>query len=373
MIIINKKIGQVRVSFTPSFYKTAYQNYENGYYREIIAMMKRATIDSQVAGCLLGRKAGFQREFSLTPYDSDNQKDQENTTWVANMIGQLNMRQLFKAIHEAVLFRYSVIDPVWEIIDNRQVVTGFNKIDQKYFRYKDDELKIDFGKDLRDIPDDALVCESHETPVMLPVLRDYILKEFGLESWAGFIETFGEGIIIGKYPPGADNEIKAALEQAVTDIAGASRGIMPDNTEIDVKGYESRIGSHDKFIDAADKGISISILGHENAVAQSKGLQVGENISSYKVKREIAVDDMYFIDEQMNKFLRNIWDRNFGDGRYPIFALDKSEPINISERLEVLDQYYRQGGKIDPAHYSELGIRVMDDQEPLQVKDGLLG
>lgn len=369
MINIDKSIGYVPVRFTPEFYRSAFNQYQNGYYRDLIALMKRAAVDSHVAGCLKGRRAGYQRPWSLTPFDNESSKDRNNTEWLKSVLSGLGIRKLLKSIHEAMLYKFVVIDFDWQVRDSRQIPVTFTKFDQKYFRYKEGVLKID-SKTLLDIPETALVCETDEMPEMLPVLRDYILKDHGLESWAGFIEVFGQGIIIGKYPPGSDPKIKQELENAVNAIASASRGIMPDGTSIEVKGYESRIGDHDKFIETANTGISITLLGHENAVSQSKGLQVGENTTSYKVKMEIAVDDMYYIDEHVQRLVKLIWDLNIGDGRYPAFGLDKSEPINVSQRLEVLDQFYNQGGVVNPDHYAELGLKIYPDQEPLQRPEG---
>jgi len=365
MIKVNTKIGTPPVRFTPQFYKTAYQQYRRGIFRDLIEMMNRAEIDSHIAGCLVGRKAGFQREFSIVPY-SDNESDIQRAQWVNNALMQLQTRTLFKDIHEAVLKKYAVIDFEWDIIDGKQVPIDHISLEQKYFRYKDGVLKIDFGKELKDIPPEALVCETKEIPILLPVLRDYILKEFGLESWAGFIETFGEGIIIGKYPPGASTDFKTEVETAVNAIARSSRGIMPDGADIDIIEAKRSTGDHETFVETANKGISISILGHENAVQQSKSLQVGENLSQYKVKREIAVDDMYFIDNCVQKLVRILIDRNYGDGKYPVFKMDKKEPPNIKERLDVLDLAFNHGLKINPDEYRKLDLFVYEDQEPLE-------
>ena len=113
------------------------------------------------------------------------------------------------------------------------------------------------------------------------------------------------------------------------------------------------------------------MLGHENAVQESDGLQVGENISSFRVKREIAVDDMYFIDPNVQKLIRNIFDRNFGDGRYPRFCLDKSEPKQPKDIRENLDLAFRHGLKIKTHHYKILGIDVYDDQEFVEKQPSL--
>lgn len=366
MLQVNQKINTQKAQFTVTEYKRVLKAYLNGYYRDIINMMKQSAFDSHVSGCLRGRRAGFQRDFSIAPY-SEDERDIERAQFIETVVKTLNVRRLFKRVHEAILYKYSVIDFTWEVIDGKQVPTQFKFFDQKYFRYDKDVLKIDFGNQLKEIPPEVLVCEfDGDVPDMFPVLRDYILKNFGVASWASFIETFGEAIIIGKYPPGADDEVKTALETAVNNIARSSRGIMPETTEIEMIETKRNTGDHEKFIEAANKGISISLLGHANAVEQSKGLQVGENLTSYKVKQEIAIDDLYFIDEQMQKLVRMIHERNFGDGRIPRFETNKNGPINVEQHRKNLETAFDHGLKINPAEYKKLGLYVYEDQEPLQ-------
>lgn len=366
MITVNAKIGRSNVQFNPNYYKQAYRHYQNGYHKDLIEMMKQATVDSHVAGCLVGRRSGFQREFSFTPYE-DTAQDREKAAWMKSVFNSLGVRSLFNAIIEARLYKYVVIDfEDWIEKDGKHIPYKLKKFEQRYFKYVDGVLKIDNNtKPGLDIPPETLVCESDEMPILLPVLRDYILKDFGLESWAGFIETFGEGIILGSYPAGANQDIKDALQVAVDALARASRGIKPDNTDIEVKGYESGIGSHDKFIDASDKGISISILGHENSVSQSQGMQVGENTTSYKVKSDIAKDDLFYIDEQSQKLADIIYNRNYTDQRIPKFVTDKSEPVNVQQWADVLDTVYNHGVTILPENYSRLGIILDENQQPV--------
>lgn len=328
-------------------------------------MMRETETDSHVSGCLIGRDAGYQREFYVEPYD-DSDQAKERADLIENMISDLDTRSLFKAVIEARKYIYSVIDFEWEIKNSLDHITGFKRFDQKFFKYNDAErLVIDWGKEGKPIPDSALVCETSDNPIMLPVLRDFILKEFGMESWASFLETFGEGIIIGKYPPGSDPKFKDEVNKAVQAIARSSRGSMPDGANIEIKETTRNTGDHDKFVQMCDTGISISILGHENAVSQGSGMQVGENMNSFKVRGEIAVDDLYFLDAQINRIIQIFAKRNWPDDKRPRFGTDKSERVDVGKWIQVLKTAYNHGIKINPDEYRKLGLDIYDDQEPI--------
>lgn len=374
MLVVNKQITQTRVNFTPDAFKKAYKAFQNGEHSKLIAMMKETLTDSQVKGCLIGRQAGFRTDIVVSAYD-DTDSDKERATWLKNVFYSIDLRKLFKATHEALLYKYVVIDFEWEGEDGKQFISGFKKYDQKYFAYEKgtDELKVrnDQNK-LEEIPEEVLVCESDE-PLMIPVLRDFILKNFGVESWASFLETFGEPFIIGDYPANATDEIKQELEQAVNDLGASSRATKPDNTNITT--IESNRGTtdHSKFTEACNTGISIAILGHAGATKNEQTFQVGENLAAYRVKREIALDDMDFIEICLRKIAKWMIDRNFGDGRYPKLSLDKAEPVNTAELRENLDTAYNHGVKLHISNYKKLGIEVSDDDEFIQKQPNSLG
>lgn len=367
MLSVSDKAHRPRVTFSPHGYKRARKAFQNGDPKELIAMMQEASIDSHVAGCLMGRRAGFKKSYTLTAYD-DDELSQERRDWFKGLLQRIHLRDFLEAVHDARLYIYNVVDFDWEVIDNHQVPVSFQSFEQHHFKRTDSgELAIDTGKGTRPIPDTALVIENRKTPIMLPVLRDWILKEFGLESWAAFLETFGEDFIIGKYPAGSSDDFKDEVEKAVTAIASSSRGVAPEGTDFEIHGSQRSTGDHQDFTERADKGVSITLLGHANAVEESRGMQVGRNEASYNVKHSLAVDDMHFIEPFVNDFIQLVGDRNFADGRYPRFELKKSKPVDAKKHSEILDTAFRHGAKIHVSEYEKLGIRVdTSEQEWIQ-------
>lgn len=351
----------------PSGFRDAKKKYDRGDPRKLIALMQRAQVDSHVSGCLVGRRSGFKRNYSIVSYE-DTDTDHDRREWIQGVLERLQLRDLLEEIHEARLFMYAVIDFEWEIAEGQQVPIAFESFDQKYFAYdKERVLKIDFGRELREIPDTALVVEQRKRkmPLMMPVLRDFILKDFGVSAWSAFLENWGEPFIMGKYPAGSDDAFKKQVETAVNNIASSSRGIGPEGTEIEINEVQRRTGDHETYVEAANKGISISLLGHANAVQQSAGLQVGENMSAYEVRFDVAVDDMAWIEPHVNALIQTIWARNYPDARYPRFELSKAKPVKAKEHAGIVDMAWRQGLPIHPDEYRKLGLHVSADQEPL--------
>jgi len=370
---INQQIGIIQVSYTPEFFKRAMNNYKFGYFWDIIALYEQAEIDSHVMGCIEGRQDGYKTSWRLTEATSSPQ-DKEIKDFVEAVFMGLDMFDLFDFIHDARLKEFSIIEPTWEVINGKQWVTKVEKINQRYFRrdMADHKLKINgFGSEMTAIPEEEiLVCESVKPALLIPVVRDFILKEFGIECFASFIENFGEGFILGTYPPGAGQEVKDELEAAVNKLGASSRGIKPEGTSIDI--IESKKGTtdHDKFIEIGKNGISVTLLGHENAVTNRGGMQIGESQAPYKAQRAKVIADIVFIEKFMYQFEKMIVNRNYLNvKKYPIFSIERSEPIDTTLRLAVIDSAYAKGFKVSADEFGKLGLIVAEDQEPFLTRD----
>lgn len=378
MVQIAKRKSAPRVTFSPGGYKRAKKQYEQGRPHKLIRMMHEAgALDSHVDGCLLGRRSGFKKSWSLTPYD-DSTRAAERLSFHRRVLEGLRLRDLLEDIHDGHLFLYHVIDFDWQVEGGRQVPTGHEPYEQRYFRYSDPdapgfgELVIDRGHSsaAEPIPDTALVVEARKQPGMLPVLRDYILKTFGLESWASFVESFGEPFLMMKYPPGTSDEEKKEMDSQLEQIAASSRGRAPKGTELEVHEAGRDTGDHKDFTARSDKGIAVTLLGHANAVEDSGGVNVGGRQASYEVRHHVAETDMYFIEPYVNELIQTVHRLNFGDGRAPRWELNKTKPVDAKEHAEIIDVAHRHGARIHRSEYEKLDIRIDPDQEWLQRNAG---
>lgn len=373
-LAITRYAGAQAVQFNPAKYKTAFQQYTQGVYGELVAMMTAAEADGHTAGCIEGRISGFQKSFAFTPYDETNDQDRKRAEWFNDVFKDLDVYNLLIDIWEARLKIFSVVEFGWDIVDGFLAPVSHKKWEQKYFRWDDKtEMFVVESKGAVLIPDACLVSYYRRKPIMLSVLRDYILKEFGLNSWAAFMETWGEPLLIGRYPAGAQNStLRTELDEALASIARSSRGTLPKSADIEIKETSRTTGDHDRFIEMCDQSISIVTLGHANAVESSKGLQVGENLTQYQVRRDLAVSDMLFIDSQISRLVRFIYRLNWTDNRYPYFSLDKTPPLDVKDFRETLDRAYNWGYPIHPEDVRKLGVRVEPDEEPHSKPPSLL-
>ncbi len=358
--------------FSPAGYRKARKQAENGDWRKLIRMMLIASEDSHVSGCLMARRAGFTRRWTLeSPEDYEIPEDR--LKWMTATLKRLNMRRLLRDLHRGKLYRYSVIDlperTEWTLDDGRIYPVTYIYHDQRHFRYdKEGNLRVEIGGRLEALGEDTIVVE-HTEPVMLPVLRDFTLKNFGLEAWASLIEDAGSPFLVGYYPANADAEVIKKLEEALAQMQASSRVAMEKGNEFDVKDSNRYSADQRSFVEAADKGISITLLGHANAVQQTAS-QIGENSSAFKVKREIALDDAADLEQAMQAIIDLIWSPNF-DGPSPRFNLDMTPPVDVEQHLKKIATLWTIGAPIRSKHLREIGLDVEDDEGPFQRKTDL--
>jgi phage gp29-like protein len=372
ILLVNKNIGSINVSFTPEYYKRAYNGWINGDLRYLLALIDRAETDGYISGLLTARHAGYKRSYEIAPFRDRGKdptpQDEDIAGFVSEVFDGLFMREFFEDMIDARMKWYSVISLEWDIINGKQVPVYAEKLHQKYFKYdkKDNILKIDWGKELREIPpDSAFVIEAARLPIMLTVLKEYIMKEFGEESWSSFLEVFGEPFIIAYYPPGADPKIKEETETGVKAIGKSLRGVLPKGTDINIIESKRTGGDHKDYHQARRENISIALLGHMDAAGSDRKMQIGDNTAGIQVKWDIAIDDMYWIEEKIKRFIRMMVNRNFNTNRYPSAIIDKSQSVDAKTKLQAADQALEGGAKIDAKFYKQYGIPIISE-DPIQ-------
>ena len=369
VVRVNLKVGKPTVRFNPGFYRQAREAYDRGDLAPLIQMQLRAAESGFIAGCLTGRRSGLRRAWTVTsPEGADVPEDR--LAWHRRALTRIGVHTLSRAVLGAKLHRYQVLDFDYEVAGQLVEPTRLNRYGHQYFAYDlkgDRRLKLKGkGKELLELPPEALVAEYDEDPLMLAVLPEFILMDFGKEAWASFMEDFGKGIIIGKYPAGADDEYKAEVDAAVQAVGESSRGSAPETSTWEIHEAKRNTGDHAGFVLDAKRDISIALLGHANAVQQSSGTQIGENTAALETRRELSDEDCEFVEPYVNRVLAT-WHRlNWGDGAPPVFELEKQKPRTVREMTDAVDLAYRHGCRVHVSNYSRLGVRVDESVEYVQ-------
>lgn len=159
-------------------------------------------------------------------------------------------------------------------------------------------------------------------------LWPFMYKAFAIGDFAEFLEIYGLPIIVGKYMPGANEDEKASLMEAVSKLGRDARAIMPDGMALEVqKVTGDGSGSHHlDMVDWADRSQSKLILGQVlSAEAKATGLGSGVADFQAEVRRDILRADARALAATLTR-----------DLVYPLLALNRGgvESLRRCPRFE---------------------------------------
>ena len=120
----------------------------------------------------------------------------------------------------------------------------------------------------------------------------YLFKNYTLKDWVAFCEVYGMPLRLGKYQPGASEDDKRALMQALAQIGADAAGIIPDGTTIDFITTEktSSTDLYERLARYCDEQISKAILG-QTLTSDSGGGSYAQSKTHNDVRHDLTVAD----------------------------------------------------------------------------------
>ncbi|MEL7098280.1 MAG: DUF935 domain-containing protein [Pseudomonadota bacterium] len=137
----------------------------------------------------------------------------------------------------------------------------------------------------------------------------YLFKKFTERDWAIFTQTYGQPLRLGKFGPGATDEDKGTLFNAVANIAGDCAAVVPESMTIDfVEAGNLGPGSelYLKRADWLDQQISKAVLGQ---TATTDAISGGHAVSKEhrQVQEDIERADAGQLQAILNRELIRPW------------------------------------------------------------------
>jgi phage gp29-like protein len=186
-----------------------------------------------------------------------------------------------------------------------------------------------------------------------PAAWSYLFKNFTLKGWVQFCDVYGLPLRVGKFPPGATEDDKAALLAAVSQIGVDAAGIIPENMMIDFVETANKGSSADFFkllIVYCDEQISKAVLGQTGTTDATPG-KLGGQSEHNMVREDIERADAKAISAAVNRqIVRAYVDLNFGPQLvYPRVKFGRSEQTEAQLIIDAVDRLGPQGLKVRAA------------------------
>lgn len=306
-------------------------------------------------------------DYEIIPFDTDDPRDKEIAEFVQEQINSLeNFEDVQMDLLDAIGKGFSVSEIIWGYDEGNVVVEDIRSRHQKRFFWDsiDDSFKVRTIEHPEGImlPENKFILHRYKArsghPSRAGVLRVvawmYLFKNYDVKDWVSFAEIYGLPFRLGKYQPGASEEDKRALMQALIQIGADAAGIIPDGTTIEFINTEktSSTDLYERLARYCDEQISKAVLG-QTLTSDSGGGSYAQSKTHNEVRHDLTVADCKALASTLRRFLiRPLVLYNFGeDKRIPYLRYDCEEAGDLKETAEIIGTLIEKTGLKIPTSY----------------------
>jgi phage gp29-like protein len=196
-------------------------------------------------------------------------------------------------------------------------------------------------------------ARSGATPrggVLRPCAWMYLFKNYALKDWAIFNERYAMPMRVGKFQPGASEEERRILRDAVFNMGSDAAAVISDSTVIELLDAAERGGSTEAYatlVEFCDRAMSKAVLGQTLTTEQSGGAYATASVHQM-VREDILEADAKALSRTITaQLVRPLVWFNFGPGAgVPRFKFVHE----AAEDLRALAETYRT--------LSEIGVEI---------------
>lgn len=288
---------------------------------------------------------------------TDSAEDKAIAAAVKENLDDLDLEEPLLQLLDAVGKGFGSVEIQWELQGATAWVRALDWVPQKRWTFSD--FSADWNAPVMKLPrlltkDDEL--RGVEVPAFKVVFHRYLgrsgftqrsgllrglsyyylFKNYDVKDWVIFLEKHGQPLRIGKYVPGASEDDKRVLKEAIQNLGTDAGALISDQTALEIIEAKSAQSSSDTFKSAAeyfDHVYTIGVLGQAATTEATPGKLGNENA------KEQVRDDLLRADARaLAKTLRMqlVWPWvgfNFGwDKKVPLVNF----PIAEAEDLQAL-------------------------------------
>lgn len=308
--------------------------------------------DAHIASCMRSRKSGvLSKEWDVHPV-STKPIDVEIANFVKNNLNNLDWDQDLKQMLDAPFVGFRVMEIMWTEEDGKWKIQSLKARPQRRFTFNTSyELRVLNYTTLNDeaIPPAKFILVQHdaeeENPygerLFSPCFWPWYFKKHGYKFWAIYTEKYGMPTAVGKYQPGASQEDKQSLLDALDSLVQDAAVAIPSNSELDFKetsGDKAEV--HRLFLTFCNSEISKAILG------QTLTTEMGDtgSFSAAKVHQDVR-NDIVESDAKMlmgainSQLIPPLVEFNFGPQKsYPAFKIQYAPEDSVKKDLTDRDK-----------------------------------
>ncbi|MEJ2183389.1 MAG: DUF935 domain-containing protein [Nitrospirota bacterium] len=197
--------------------------------------------------------------------------------------------------------------------------------------------------------------------ILRPCAYMYLFKNYTLKDWVVFNERFAQPLRVGKYSPGASEEERRVLRNAVFNLGTDAAAVISDQTVIEFLDVAAKSQSAELYEGLAaftDRAVSKAVLGQTLTTEQAGGAYATAKVHQ-EVRRDILEADARALGRTLTmQLIRPLVEFNFGPGTpLPHLSFQHEEGEDLKALAETLSTLRGMGVEIpDSFIRSRFGI-----------------
>lgn len=305
-------------------------------------------------------------DYEVIPFDPDNRRDKEIAEFVQNQIGGIEgFEDVMLDLLDAIGKGFAVSEIMWGYNGGHVVVNDIrSRYQKRFFWDQNDVFKVrtDEAPAGIELPSNKFIIHKYKArsghPSRAGVLRVvawmYLFKNYTIKDWVAFCEVYGQPLRVGKYSPGASEEDKRALMQALAQIGTDAAGIFPDGTMIDFINTDkaSSTDLFERLSRYCDEQISKAVLG-QTLTSDSGGGSYAQSKTHNDVRHDLTIADCKALAATLRRdLIRPLVLFNFGDDRrVPYLRFDAEEAEDLEQTANIIGTLVEKTGLKVPTSY----------------------
>lgn len=203
----------------------------------------------------------------------------------------------------------------------------------------------------------------------------YLFKNYTVKDWVRFCELFGMPLRIGKYNPGASEEDKMDLMQALINLGSDAAGILPEGTSIEFKDSEkaTSINLFETLARYCDEQMSKAILGQTLTSDTGSSGSYAQSKTHNEVRHDLTVADCKALESTLKRdLIKPLVLFNFGANvGIPSIIFDCKESEDLKIESEIMDNLVNKIGLKIPEDYLYKKFGIPQPEENDAVAGGI--
>ncbi len=296
--------------------------------------------DAHVGAVVDSRKAGVE---TLEWMIEKGKANSRRYRFIQDIFDGLKVDRIITDILEAPLFGFAPLEIMWTQKDGMIVPADFVGKPAEWFRFSMENELLFLSKENTNgepVPQFKFVTAQHDPTYQNPYGKRVLSRCFwpvtfkrgGYKFWAIFCEKYGMPLLVGKYPPGTDedktNEMLDMLQNMIQDACA----VIPEGSSVEV--VEAAAGggggarAYREFLSFGNMEISKAVLGQTLTTEMQSSGSYAAAQTHFAVRSEIVDSDKKIVQAAMNELIDNICELNFGtDEPRPTFKLYEEKDV----------------------------------------------